>query len=124
MHFRVLTDLINEIVKQVQDQCPFYLEQVQLFLRNYSCSSKNKTKQKFSIEEYISDLKPDITDTTNNDREINRLFMTNVKNILTTSSMKLSSSIDYFDKDYDLKFINSNQELLNSTEQMVYVVCS
>ena len=122
MYFSVLTDLTNEIIKQVQDQCPFNLKQVQLFLENYSCSSKNKKKEKekFSIEEYISDFQSDIIGTSDDDRGINRVFMKNAKEIETTSSTE-SSPIDYFD---DLKFISSNQKLLNSTEQTVYVVCS
>jgi hypothetical protein len=35
----------------------------------------------------------------------------------------LFSQIAYIDEDDDLKFINANKNLLNNTEQDVYVVC-
>jgi hypothetical protein len=34
-----------------------------------------------------------------------------------------SSQINYFDDDEDLNFINSNKNLLNTTEQTIYIVC-
>jgi hypothetical protein len=37
--------------------------------------------------------------------------------------MTLFSQIAYIDEDDDLKFINSNRNLFNNTEQDVYVVC-
>jgi len=35
----------------------------------------------------------------------------------------VSSQINYFDEDEDLNFINLNKNLLNTTEQTVYIVC-
>jgi len=35
----------------------------------------------------------------------------------------ISSQINYFDDDENLNFINSNKNLLNTTEQTVYIVC-
>jgi hypothetical protein len=34
-----------------------------------------------------------------------------------------SSQINYFDEDEDLTFIGSNKNLLNGSEQTVYIVC-
>jgi len=35
----------------------------------------------------------------------------------------VSSQINYFDEDEDLNFINLNKNLLNTTEQTIYIVC-
>jgi hypothetical protein len=35
----------------------------------------------------------------------------------------ISSKIVHFDEDDDLNFIDSNKNLLNTTEQTVYIVC-
>jgi hypothetical protein len=43
--------------------------------------------------------------------------------LLKTSSTTLVSQISYIDEDDDLKFINSNKNLFNNTEQNVYIVC-
>jgi len=43
--------------------------------------------------------------------------------LLKTSSTTLGSQISYIDEDDDLKFINSNKNLFNNTEQNVYIVC-
>jgi hypothetical protein len=50
------------------------------------------------------------------------LSIPNFEEILEESSTTLSSQLAYIDEDNDLKFINTNKNLFNNTEQNVYVV--
>ncbi len=93
-------NLMNDVKKEIQDQCPLNLRQVEAFLENYSC-----------VNNATQDL---MSPTTSK----NRIHIPNIEDMLT-----LSPQIGYIDEDNELKFIGSNKNLFNNTEQTVYVVC-
>ncbi|CAF4979314.1 unnamed protein product [Rotaria sp. Silwood1] len=64
----------------------------------------------------------DVTSLPNRDELKNRLYLSNTENILATPSTKLSSQIAYIDEDNDLKFIKTNTNPFNTSDQTVYVV--
>ncbi|CAF2179269.1 unnamed protein product [Rotaria magnacalcarata] len=103
-----IINFMNDVKKEIEEQCPSKLNQVETFLENYSCSP--------SSTEHI-----DIPHSTNRDEIKTRLFLSSIDNTLATDSTKLSSQIAYIDEDNDLNFINTNTNPLNTSEQTVYV---
>ncbi|CAF1292759.1 unnamed protein product [Rotaria sp. Silwood1] len=101
-------NFMNEIKNEVQNRCPLNVNQVEVFLENYTCST-------FKNENI------DVTSLPNRDELKNRLYLSNTENILATPSTKLSSQIAYIDEDNDLKFIKINTNPFNTSDQTVYV---
>ncbi|CAF2736251.1 unnamed protein product [Rotaria sp. Silwood2] len=103
-----ILNFMNEIKDEVQNRCPLKINQVEAFLENYTCST-------------LKNENIDVINVPSRDEFKNRVYLSNNENLLATPSTKVSSQIAYFDEDNDLKFINSNKNLFNTSEQTVYV---
>lgn len=128
MHFSNIVNFSNEVKKEIEEECPLNLKQVEAFLDNYLCERTSFISFKIidvPIEYSILAVKTENVDIPNNaspDEVKTRLFLPSIDNAISTSSAKLSPQISYIDEDNDLKFINSNTNPLNTSEQTVYVV--
>ncbi|UJR08522.1 hypothetical protein I4U23_012785 [Adineta vaga] len=98
-----ISDFTNEIKKEVQDQCPINLRQVEELLENYSCLP-------------LTGALNTLTSTT-----INVEKLPAINDPITTPETVISSQFAYIDEDNDLKFITSNKNFYNNTEQTVFV---
>ncbi|CAF3886240.1 unnamed protein product, partial [Rotaria sp. Silwood2] len=103
-----IPNFIIEVKEEIKEQCLIYSRQVEAFLENYLCS----------IETHAGVLRTSTTTTTNVLEE--QLHWTKLDETVRKSSIMSTKEI-YFDEDNDLNFINSNKNLLNTTEQTVYV---
>ncbi|CAF1040921.1 unnamed protein product [Rotaria sordida] len=101
-----IPNFIIEVKEEIKEQCLIYSRQVEAFLENYLCS----------IETHAGILR---TSTTTNVLE-EQLHWTKFDEIARKVST-ISTKLLYFDEDNDLNFINLNKNLLNTTEQTVYV---
>ena len=97
-----VSNFIAEVRDEVRQQCPTYSSQVEVYVENYLCTSSSPT-------------------TAANEELQARVHWANAEQ---TSRMSATSSVTpvSVDEDKDLTFINSNKNLLNTTEQTVYVV--
>ena len=117
-----ISDFTNEIKKEVQDQCPLNLRQVEAFLENYACSRKSFVYEKlveWTYREFILALKDAISSLSSTTPA--RILPT-IHDTSTTQETVISSQLAYVDEDNDLKFVESDNKLYNTTEQNVFVV--
>jgi len=120
-------NFIIEVKEEIKEQCSIYLKQVERFLENYLCSSNSKfcffCQNLIAKKNFIWIVNHIETSSTSTKIDLNipldwsKLDET-LQKISTTSSQ-----INYFDDDENFNFINLNKNLLNTTEQTVYIVC-
>jgi len=137
--FSTISNFITEVKQEISDQCSIYLRQVEAFLENYLCSgnysfffllifSKGGMRFLFFLLDFIYAnfiriaIHGGLSSTSKTTELEEELHWSNLDETLRKLSTA-SSKIVYFDEEDELDFINSNKNLLNTTEQTVYVVC-
>ncbi|CAF3532145.1 unnamed protein product [Rotaria sp. Silwood1] len=102
-----IPNFIIEVKEKIKEQCLIYSRQVEAYLENFLCSKTHTGVARTSTTTSTNVLEEQLHWTKLDETE--RKFST------------ISTKLMYFDEDDDLNFINLNKNLLNTTEQTVYV---